>query len=74
MRFTAPEHTTGVDLTSGPFVVVDGVLEVADQLLTQGDRSGLSANGFVQIIDPVAAAPAPVVSPPKANPAPGADA
>ena len=45
MRYTAPPHTSDVTLASGTFPVVDGTVDVPDDLGT-GDVSGLRANGF----------------------------
>jgi len=45
MRFTAPAHTTGVDLSIGHICVTDGVIEVPDDVPAT-DLSGLAANGF----------------------------
>ena len=47
MRFTAPPHTSSVDLSIGPVSVVDGMLDTQDAELTQGDLTGLRAHGFV---------------------------
>lgn len=52
MRFIAPEHTSGVTLSIGPVDVVDGAIDVQDDL-GEGDRAGLAANGFL---------PAPIVA------------
>ena len=58
MRYAAPEHVTGISLSVGPFTVVDGFIEVPDDL-GQGDLGGLAMNGFkpapADLEDPVSA-------------------
>lgn len=44
-RYTAPVDTSGITLSSGFHLTVDGIVEVPDEL-TDGDRNGLAANGF----------------------------
>lgn len=60
MRFTAPPHTTGVDLSIGPIPVIDGFIETPDEM-PHSDLAGLVANGFTPApSDPV---PAPAARP-----------
>lgn len=57
MKFTAPPHTTGVQLSSGPIEVVDGQVDVPDNA-PEGDIAGLRASGF----EPVPVTPAEKVA------------
>ena len=62
MRYLAPPETTGIHLTTGPLIVVDGAVDVPDDALP-GDLSGLAMNGFVLATDdhePAAPEPEPV--------------
>lgn len=45
MRYKAPEHTADVHLAAGVFPVVDGHVNLPDDL-GQGDIAGLCASGF----------------------------
>ena len=51
LKFTAPADTTSVHLSAGPRKVVGGVLSVPADDLTDGDRIGLAANGFVPFVE-----------------------
>lgn len=63
MRFTAPPHMHSADLTTGPTLVIDGIITLPDNA-GPGDIAGLIANGCVAVpvesidIEPAAAAPA----------------
>ena len=46
IRLIAPPHTGTAFLSSGPVAVIDGALELPDDL-SPGDRAGLAASGFV---------------------------
>ncbi len=63
MRFLAPPHVGTAFLSTGPIAVVDGAIEVSEDL-PHGDRRGLIASGFTL-------APAPIAkpAPAKADPA-----
>jgi hypothetical protein len=52
MRFAAPADVSAISLACGEFAVVDGFVNVPDDL-GQGDLAGLVANGFTAV--PVAA-------------------
>jgi len=66
MRYTAPAHVSGINLSIGPVVVVDGFVEVPDDL-GAGDLGGLAMNGFTPV---PADEPAPVpAKTPKVDPA-----
>ncbi len=60
MRYAAPPHVTGITLSTGPLVVVDGFIDVPDDL-SLGDIGGLINNGFY---------PAPPEGSPSESPTP----
>ena len=66
MRYLAPADVTGITLSTGPLSVVDGFVEVPDDVLP-GDLGGLAVNGFVPV-KVVAENPTPT-KPPKVEPA-----
>lgn len=57
MRYAAPAEVTSIILSIGPVPVVDGFVDVPDDL-GAGDIGGLAMNGFV---------PAPAAPPPKSS-------
>lgn len=61
MRFAAPDHVTDITLSIGPVPVVDGHVEVPDDL-GQGDLGGLAMHGFTRVAGE-APAPSPVKAP-----------
>jgi hypothetical protein len=63
IRFLAPPHVSAAFLSRGTVSVVDGAIELADDL-THGDRAGLIAHGFA-----LAEAVTAKVPPAKAEPA-----
>jgi hypothetical protein len=62
MRFAAPSDVGGINLSSGPLVVVDGFVDVPDDA-TPGDLGGLATYGFVAVHGD---APAAVIETPAA--------
>jgi hypothetical protein len=57
MRLLAPPHISTAFLSSGPVAVIDGAIEVADDL-APGDRAGLAASGFTPAPHAKATSPA----------------
>jgi hypothetical protein len=52
-RYVAPAHVSSVFLSCGECAVVDGVVELPDDL-SEGDLIGLAANGFMAVLDEAA--------------------
>lgn len=61
MRFTAPQDISAISLSVGTFEVVDGAVDVPDDL-GAGDLGGLAVYGFVPA-PAVSAKPAPIAQP-----------
>jgi hypothetical protein len=64
IRFLAPPHVSAAFLSQGPVAVVDGAIELAEDI-AHGDWAGLIAHGFT-----LASTVAAKLPPAKADPAP----